>query len=141
MMRFAEQKAVGSRIFGAGIRYGRVRSLSVLCRAARATGANAYMTAVAPVTTLTSLFQLGNGPNAISPTTAASRIDHTGTPRLSTLARTLGISDSSPRAYDSRALVPTYTMPVPAGEMTASMTRTVASQEAPTASARVYQAP
>ena len=61
-------------------------------------GANAYMMAVAPVTTFTSSFQLLNGPNAAMPTTAATRIETHGTPRLSVLASALGISRSCPMA-------------------------------------------
>src|SRR5262245_32787204 len=106
MMRFAEQNAVGSSTSGIGIRYVRGRSRSSLWSAASDSGANAYMIAVAPVMTLTSALQLLNGPNARQPTTAPTRIDTTGTPFLLVLASALGISCSSPSAYDSRAVVP-----------------------------------
>ena len=56
------------------------------------------MIAVAPVTTPTSRFQLGNGPKQSTPTTAVTRIETTGTPRALVLARAPGSSDSSPRA-------------------------------------------
>jgi hypothetical protein len=64
-----------------------------------------------------------------------------GTPFLLVVASTLGISRSSPSAYDRRAVVATYTTPVPAGEMTASTSSTLASQPEPIASASVYHAP
>src|SRR5882724_6132470 len=99
------------------------------------------MIAVAPVITLTSALQLLNGPNATDPTTAATIMETTGTPLRFVVASAVGISRSSPRAYESRAVVVTYTTPVPAGEMTASMISTLASQPAPTARARVYHAP
>src|SRR5258706_13873001 len=103
MIRFAEQKAAGSTSAGTGTRYDRGRRPSTLCSAASDTGANAYMIAVAPVTTFTSAFQLLNGPNASMPTTAANRIDATGTPFLFVVASIVAISRSSPSAYDSRA--------------------------------------
>ena len=81
-----------------GITYVRGRSGSRLRSAASEIGANAYMIAVVPVTTLTSLFQDGNGPRAASPTTKATRIETTGVPFLLTDASTLGISRSSPSA-------------------------------------------
>src|SRR5438105_14812137 len=99
------------------------------------------MIAVAPVTTLTSAAQLLNGPNARHPMTDPKIMDTTGTPWRFVVASALGISRSSPRAYERRAVVATYTTPVPAGEMTASMISTLASQAAPTARARVYHAP
>src|SRR6266545_133262 len=104
MIRFAEHNAAGSSTFGAGIRYERGRVGSSLCSAASETGANAYMIAVAPVMTLTSDCQLLNGPSAMQPMTAPTRIDTTGTPLLFVLASALGISRSSPSAYASRAL-------------------------------------
>src|SRR5258706_4747262 len=107
MIRFAEQNAAGSTSFGIGTRYERGRSGSSLCSAASATGANAYMIAVVSVTTLTSAFQLLNGPNAAQPTIAATMIETTGTPFAFVFASTLGISRSWPSAYDSRADVPT----------------------------------
>src|SRR5665213_476391 len=141
MIRFALQNAAGSTRPGMGTRYDRARRPSILCSAASDTGANEYMIAVAPVTTLTSEFQLLNGPNASVPTTAAHRIDTTGTPFVSVVASADGISRSSPSAYDSRADVVTYTTPVPAGEITASTSSILASQPAPSASASVYHAP
>src|ERR1043165_6834042 len=99
------------------------------------------MIAVAEVTTLTSAFQLLNGPSAAQPTTKASRIETTGTPFLLVLASALGISRSAPSAYDSPAEGPTYTTPVPAGEITASTSRALASQPTPTTSAIEYHAP
>src|SRR5713101_333743 len=99
------------------------------------------MIAVAPVTTLTSAFQLLNGPNASDPITEPTIMDTTGTPLRFVVASALGISRSSPRAEERRAVVATYTTPVPAGEMTASTMSTLASQPAPTARARVYHAP
>src|SRR5258706_13406472 len=107
MMRFAEQNAAGSSTVGTGARYGRGRSGSILRSVASAIGAKPYMIAVAPVTTSTSCFQLLNGPNATQPTTAPTRIDTTGTPFLFVVASAFGISGSSPRAYDRRAVVPT----------------------------------
>src|SRR5215467_6058509 len=98
MIKFAEQNAIGRTNEGSGTRYGRGRPASTFCSAARETGANAYMIAVAPVTTLTSAFQLLNGPNASNPTTAATRIETTGTPFLFVVASALGISRSSPIA-------------------------------------------
>src|SRR5471030_2068530 len=121
MIRLAEQKAAGSRSAGMGTRYDRGRPPSTLWSPASDTGAKAYMIAVAPVTTLTSALQLLNGPNASIPMADATRIDTTGTPVSLVVARMEGISRSSPRAYDKRAVVPTYTTPVPAGEITASM--------------------
>src|SRR5438876_3651455 len=107
MIRLAEQNAAGSTNAGMGTRYARGRRLSTRCSAASDTGANAYMIAVAPVTTLTKAFQLLYGPKAINPTTAATRIDATGTPLLFVVASTVGISRSSPSAYERRADVPT----------------------------------
>src|SRR5438128_5528874 len=107
MIRLAEQKAAGTSTAGMGTRYARGRPPSTLWRAASDTGANAYMIAVAPVTTLTSAFQLLYGPNASNPMTAATRIDATGTPLLLVEASTLGISRSAPSAYERRADVPT----------------------------------
>src|SRR5215471_17550356 len=141
MIKLAEQNAIGRTNQGSGTRYERARPASTLCNAAREMGANAYMMAVAAVTTLTSAFQLLNGPNASSPTTAATRIETTGTPFLLVEASALGISRSSPSAYDKRALVATYTTPVPAGEMTASTSNAFASHPALSASASVYHAP
>src|SRR5580765_16854 len=141
MIRLAEQNAIGRTSDGNGTRYERGRRASTLRSAARDTGANAYMIAVAPVTTLTSAFQLLNGPNASSPTTAATRIDTTGTPLAFVDASAVGISLSSPSAYDKRADVATYTTPVPAGEITASTRSIFASHPAPSASASVYHAP
>ena len=105
MIRLAEQKAAGSASFGIGTRYDRRRPPSTLCSAASDSGAKAYMMAVAAVTTLTREFQLLNGPNATEPTTAAVRMETTGTPFL-VVASAVGISRSSPRAYESRAVVP-----------------------------------
>src|SRR5690242_12111328 len=99
------------------------------------------MIAVAKVMTLTRARQLLNGPKATHPTTAATRMDTTGTPLWFVAVSAVGISRSSPSAYESRAVVATYTTPVPAGEMTASTRSTFASQPAPTARASVYQAP
>src|SRR5215471_5042190 len=107
MIKLAEQNAIGRTNQGSGTRYERARRPSTFCSAARETGANAYMIAVAPVTTLTRAFQLLNGPNASSPTTAATRIETTGTPFRFVDASALGISRSSPSAYDRRALVAT----------------------------------
>src|SRR4029078_6305162 len=107
MIRFAEQNAAGSRISGAGMRYERGRAGSSLRSAASEIGAKPYMIAVAPVITPTSASQLLNGPNARHPTTAETRIEFIGTPFLLVLASALGISRSSPIAYDRRADVPT----------------------------------
>src|SRR5256885_17225003 len=107
MIRLAEQNAAGSKIFGIGTRYDRGRAASSLCSAASDTGANAYMIAVVPVTTSTRAFQLLNGPNAMHPIAAATRIETTGTPFAFVFASTLGISRSRPSAYQSRAEVPT----------------------------------
>src|SRR6185295_7236916 len=131
MIRFAQQNAAGSRIFGAGTRYVRGRVASTRCSAASDTGANAYMIATAPVTTATSAFQLLNGPSASVPTTAATRIDVTGTPFEFVEASALGISRSSPSAYDRRDVAAIYTTPVAAGEITAVAIRMFASQTAP----------
>jgi hypothetical protein len=98
MIRFAEQNATGSTSVGIGTRYDRGRSPSTLWSAASDTGAKAYMMAVAPVTTLTRALQLLNGPNASDPTTAATRMENTGTPLWFVVASALGISRSSPRA-------------------------------------------
>src|SRR5579862_4073398 len=106
MMKFAEQNDAGRSTDGIGTRYVRGRSGSRRCKVASASGANAYMIAVAPVTTCTRSLQLLYGPNARQPTTAATRIDTTGTPSLFVVASALGISRSSPSAYDRRALVP-----------------------------------
>src|SRR5258706_7651774 len=99
------------------------------------------MMAVANVMTLTSALQLLNGPNARHPTMAVTIMDTTGTPFWFVVANADGISRSSPSAYERRAVAATYTIPVPAGEMTASTISTLASQPAPTASASVYHAP
>src|SRR5438309_10086980 len=107
MIRFAQQNAAGSTTRGMGVRYDRGRPPSTRCSAASDTGANAYMIAVAPVTTLTNALQLLNGPNASDPMTAATRMDTTGTPLLLVEASAVGISRSSPRAYDRRAVVAT----------------------------------
>src|SRR5437870_12923529 len=107
MIRFAEQNAAGSKIFGAGTRYARCLVGSSLCSDASEIGANPYMIAVDAVTTPTSSFQLLNGPNARQPMTAPNRIDTTGTPFLFVLDSVLGISRSLPSAYDRRAVVPT----------------------------------
>ena len=58
----------------------------------------AYITAVAPVTALTRPAQLLKGPKPIRPTTRATRIDTTGTPRELVRDSARGISLSSPRA-------------------------------------------
>src|ERR1043166_1732719 len=136
MIRFAQQNAAGSSSRGNGTRYERGRPPSTRCSAARETGANEYMMAVAAVTTATSAFQLLNGPKASTPTTAATKIETTGPPSLFVLASAVGISRSSPSAYDRRADVATYTTPVPAGEITASIRRMLASQPTPSARAR-----
>src|SRR2546426_1999130 len=141
MIRLAEQKAAGTSTAGMGTRYARGRPPSTLWSAASDTGAKAYMIAVAKVITLTSALQLLNGPKARHPTTAATRMDTTGTPFWLVVANAVGISPSSPSAYDRRAVVATYTTPVPAGEMTASTRSTLASHPAPTARASVYHAP
>src|SRR5690348_9573468 len=107
MIRLAEANAIGRMSDGIGTRYDRGRCGSIFRSAASDNGANAYMMAVAPVTTLTSAFQLLNGPNASSPTTAATRMETTGTPFLFVDASAVGISCSSPSAYDSRADVAT----------------------------------
>src|SRR5438477_11155682 len=107
MIRLAEQKAAGSTISGMGTRYERGRRPSIFWSAASDTGAKAYMIAVAPVTTLTKACQLLYGPKATNPMPAATRIDATGTPLLFVVASTLGISRSSPSAYERRADVPT----------------------------------
>src|SRR6266581_3522021 len=107
MIRLAEQKAAGNRSAGMGTRYDLGRSPSTLCSAASDTGANAYMIAVAPVITLTSALQLLNGPNASDPMTAPTIMDTTGTPFLFVVANAAGISRSSPRAYERRAVVAT----------------------------------
>src|SRR5512141_2576354 len=106
MMRFAAQNAAGRTTSGSGTRYVRWRPGSSRCNAASEIGANEYMIAVARVITPTRLFQLLNGPNAMQPTTDAVRIDTTGTPRALVFASAAGISRSSPRAYDRRALAP-----------------------------------
>src|SRR5258708_22051191 len=98
MIRLAEQKAAGRTSAGMGTRYERGRPPSTFWSAANDTGAKAYIMAVAAVTTLTSAFQLLNGPNAIVPITAATRMETTGTPLLFVEASALGISRSSPRA-------------------------------------------
>src|SRR5580698_6586574 len=97
MIRLAEQKAAGSTSLGIGTRYDRRRPPSTLCSAASDSGANAYMMALAAVTTLTSAFQLLNGPNAAEPTTAAARMESTGTPFM-VGASAVGISRTSPIA-------------------------------------------
>src|SRR4051812_45986966 len=120
MIRLAAMKATGARTWCAGRRYGRARCGSRTRRARSAIGPNAYMIAVADVTRPTRDCQLGNGRNAISPTTKAMRIETTGTPFLLTCATGLGTAFSRPSAYDSRDDVAVYTRPVPAGEITAS---------------------
>src|SRR5689334_21947403 len=107
MIRFAAQNAVGSMTTGSGTRYARGRSGSSLCSAASEIGAKPYMIAVDAVTTATSAFQLLNGPSAMQPTTNAISVETTGTPFLFVFESTLGISRSSPSAYDRRAVVPT----------------------------------
>src|SRR3569623_2860759 len=107
MIRLAEQNAAGNASHGSGTRYARSRLPSSLCSAWSDIGANPYMMAVALVTTSTRSFQLLNGPTAKQPTTAATRIENTGTPFAYVFARAHGISRSSPSAYDRRADVPT----------------------------------
>src|SRR2546429_9638871 len=111
MIRLAEQKAAGTSSAGIGTRYERGRPPSTLWSAASDTGAKAYMIAVAKVITLTSAAQLLNGPKARHPTTAATRMDTTGTPFRFVVASAVGISRSSPRAYERRDVVATYTIP------------------------------
>src|SRR5512133_1882879 len=98
MIRFAEQNAAGSRRPGRGTRYGRGRCPSTRRNAASETGANAYMIAVAAVTTLTSAAQLLYGPSARHPITDATTIENTGTPLRLVDASADGISRSSPSA-------------------------------------------
>src|SRR5947208_10345672 len=98
MIRLAEQKAAGTSSAGIGTRYERGRTPSTLWSDASDTGAKAYMIAVAPVTTLTSAFQLLNGPKARDPITEPTIIDTTGTPLRFVVASALGISRSSPSA-------------------------------------------
>src|SRR5260221_12391136 len=98
MIRLAEQNARGSTSAGIGPRYDRGRAPSTLWSAASDTGANAYMIAVAPVTTLTSALQLLYGPNPRHPIIDPKRMDTTGTPLPLVVASALGISRSSPRA-------------------------------------------
>src|SRR5216684_2738143 len=98
MIRLAEQKAARSESAGTGTREDRGRAPSTLWSDASDTGAKAYMIAVAPVTTLTSAFQLLNGPNASDPITEPTIMDTTGTPLRFVVASALGISRSSPRA-------------------------------------------
>src|SRR5256885_3127675 len=90
MIRFAQQNAAGSRIFGIGTGYERGRPPSTRCSAASESGANAYMIAVAAVGTATSAFQVLHGPNASMATTAATMIFTTGTPLVCVLALALG---------------------------------------------------
>src|ERR1043165_9176999 len=99
------------------------------------------MMAVAAVMTFTSAAQLLKGPKATKPTTVDNKIEAIGTLFRLVRVNTDGSSRSSPSAYESLALVATYTMPVPAGDMTASIRITFASHPAPTANATVYQAP
>src|SRR6476659_629878 len=103
MIRFAPQNAAGAITRGTGVLYGRSRSPSHLRSAAKDTGANAYMIAVASVTSPTSDAQLGKGRNTISPSTKASTIDQIGTPRLLVSVSLSGSGSSSPSAYDRRA--------------------------------------
>src|SRR6185437_524290 len=98
MIRFAEMNPTGFSTVGHGIRYGRGRSGSRLLSAARDTGANAYMMAVASVMMLTIEFQLGNGAKQISPMTNATRTDTHGMPRLLTLVSASGSTSSLPIA-------------------------------------------
>src|SRR2546430_14570513 len=98
MIKLAEQKAAGRTTFGMGTRYGRGRWPSTLCSAAKATGANAYIIAVAPVMTVTSELQLLNGPSATHPISDATRIEIHGTPLRLVFVRATGISRSSPNA-------------------------------------------
>ena len=64
------------------------------------------MMAVAAVTTLTSAFQLLNGPNAAEPTTAAVRMETTGTRSFRVVASAVGISGLfAERVGRSRAVV------------------------------------
>src|SRR6478752_6188351 len=103
MIRFAPQNAAGAITRGIGVLYGRSRSPSHFRSAANDTGANAYMIAVASVTSPTTEAQLGNGRNTISPMTNASRIDQLGTPRLLVSVSLSGSASSFPSAYDRRA--------------------------------------
>src|ERR1041384_8554491 len=98
MIKLAEQNAAGRTTFGMGTRYGRGRWPSTFCSAAKATGANAYIIAVAPVMTVTSELQLLNGPNATHPIIDAIRIEIHGTPLPLVLVKAPGISRSSPKA-------------------------------------------
>src|SRR3954469_20844266 len=102
MIRFAKMNPRGFKSRGNGIRYGRGRSGSFSCKAAAAIGANAYMMAVADVTSPINELQLGNGRNASRPITKASRMEPTGTLRFDVLVSQSGMTSSSPRAYEIR---------------------------------------
>src|ERR1041384_3513072 len=98
MIKLAEQNEAGRTTFGMGTRYGRGRWPSTFCSAAKATGANAYIIAGAPVMTVTSELQLLKGPNAMHPIIDATRIEIQGTPLPFVFVRAAGISRSSPSA-------------------------------------------
>src|ERR1700760_864958 len=98
MISFAAMKDSGAMNPAAGILYGRSRSGSALRSAASVSGANPYMITVADVTSETSDCQLGNGRNAMMPTTKATTVDTQGMPRFEIFDRPLGAKPDWPRA-------------------------------------------
>nr|WP_263973483.1 hypothetical protein [Rhodococcus wratislaviensis] len=66
-------------------------------------------------------------------TTIATTSDTHGMPYRFTLARPFGAYLSMPNANDARAALPRVTQPLPAGEMAASISRTVAKAPNPAA--------
>src|SRR5436305_2581586 len=83
-MKLAHTNDSGARTFAAGSRYGRGRSGSERRRAASDTGAIAYISTVAVVTSPTMPAQLGKGRKTSIPITQQKISDTNGTPRLST---------------------------------------------------------
>src|SRR5262249_36193064 len=135
MIRLAMMKATGAITGAAGSLYGRFASGNSPRSAPSDSGAPAYISTLAEVTSPTKALQLGNGSRNTRPARKARiRLTH-GMPFLPTLPKTGGWYRFRDRPYPTRDPEATWTGPVPAGEMNASSRRIVASQASPDAPA------
>src|SRR6185437_544210 len=90
MIRLAMMKAIGEMIAAPGILYGRATSGRTLRKAPRASGAPAYISTLAEVTSPTSECQLGNGSRNTRPNRNEMTRPNQGMPFLSVLVNADG---------------------------------------------------
>src|ERR1022692_3338922 len=133
MIRPDTTKLNGAKTERPGTLPGRSRSGSLLRSETAATGAKLYMKDEATVMAPTSDFQPPNGRNRKQPKTPPKTMLNHGTPRRSTFWKTGGRKRTRASEYDIREVPARYTRPVPAGEITASMSRIAPSQPRPAA--------